>query len=605
MSFIVRQISRTADGREIVRTASHSADSVSIGRDSSNVVHLADLAVDMVHARLTRLSAMRVLAEASGSLGFEADSKSTSRVEIDAAIGSVLRFGGHKVRVASEGDDIVLTVSREEAVSDSAEARDEQGLFTLKNVALGRRPLAWALAGLVLLLFLAWPIYTYATSRGMDERGPGFHADEMWSSGSLSLAHKSLKNDCQACHVNKFEAVTDKTCMTCHKDDAHNHAKPERLLGAKAAPGLGGSIRMGFQSAFGIPQGRCVECHTEHEGAGKMPATAQQFCADCHGSLKDRLHDSKLGNASDFGTLHPQLQVSITSNPGGMDRQTRRVPMTGGVSEDNGLKFPHDIHLSKTNGIARMAQTMAAEQGWGESLQCKDCHVRSADGTRFKPVDMEEDCQMCHSLAFDKIDGTIRTLRHGKPDQVVADLRAFYRSTGPARPINLSGMARRRPGDYAAVETATDYSIGARQWPGQANEAVQAVFSRGGACYDCHSVMGTATGFAVKKVFQPARYFQKGWFDHEAHNKSECTECHKAGQSKSASDLILPDLASCRTCHVGGTGASLASVKKPVESSCAMCHDYHMDDGAPRGMEPDKRSAGHKLGQGRKQTAHP
>jgi hypothetical protein len=36
-----------------------------------------------------------------------------------------------------------------------------------------------------------------------------------------------------------------------------------------------------------------------------------------------------------------------------------------------------------------------------------------------------------------------------------------------------------------------------------------------------------------------------------------------------------------------------------------MCHDYHMDDGAPRGMEPDKRSAGHKLGQGRKQTAHP
>ena len=74
MSFIVRQISRTADGREIVRTASHSADSVSIGRDSSNVVHLADLAVDMVHARLTRLSAMRVLAEASGSLGFEADS---------------------------------------------------------------------------------------------------------------------------------------------------------------------------------------------------------------------------------------------------------------------------------------------------------------------------------------------------------------------------------------------------------------------------------------------------------------------------------------------------------------------------------------------------
>jgi predicted CXXCH cytochrome family protein len=415
----------------------------------------------------------------------------------------------------------------------------------------------------------------------------------MWSTGSLSLAHKGLAENCQACHVNKFEAVTDKTCLTCHKENSHEHADPARLTRAMAPPGLGGTIKASFQTSFGIPKGRCVECHTEHEGAGKMQPTAQQFCSDCHGSLKERLTDTKLPNAGDFGNSHPQFTPAITVGMNGHDRLTRRVELTGTVREDNGLKFPHDIHLSKTNGIARMAQTMRSEQGWGASLVCKDCHTPTADGTRFKPMEMESNCAMCHSLAFDRIGGTIRTLRHGEPAQVVADLRAFYRSTTPERPINLGGMARRRPGDLAAIETATDYTLGARAWPGQADEAIRAVFSRGGACYDCHTVTATGAGFDVRKVFQPARYMTKGWFDHEAHKTEECASCHKAGESKVATDLLLPDLKSCRTCHVGETGATLASVKKPVESTCAMCHDYHFDGSAPwLAKHPPQKTAG-------------
>src|SRR3546814_15517493 len=56
---------------------------------------------------------------------------------------------------------------------------------------------------------------------------------------------------------------------------------------------------------------------------------------------------------------------------------------------------------------------------------------------------MEADCAMCHSLAFDRVGGTIRTLRHGEPEQVVADLRDFYRSRSPAP---RAGATRRRPG---------------------------------------------------------------------------------------------------------------------------------------------------------------
>jgi DnaJ-class molecular chaperone len=167
---------------------------------------------------------------------------------------------------------------------------------------------------------------------------------------------------------------------------------------------------------------------------------------------------------------------------------------------------------------------------------------------------------------------------------VVADLRAFYRSTGPVRPISLSGMARRRPGDYAMAETAQDYVLGARAWPGQADEAVRAVFSKGGACFDCHVVLPVPSKGApvtIQKVVQPERYMKGGWFDHDAHKSETCISCHSADKSNLATDLLLPDLNSCRTCHVGGTGDHLKPVKTPVISSCAMCHDYHVDGQAP------------------------
>src|SRR3546814_18506228 len=101
---------------------------------------------------------------------------------------------------------------------------------------------------------------------------------------------------------------------------------------------------------------------------------------------------------------------------------------------------------------------------------------------------MERDCQMCHSLAFETIGGTVRTLRHGQPDQAIADLRAYFRSTSPAQPPALGGMARRRPGDYAQGRIYHAYFGAAAALPPRAHDAVRAAFSKGGACYDCHPI---------------------------------------------------------------------------------------------------------------------
>ncbi|WP_293883164.1 cytochrome c3 family protein [Sphingomonas sp.] len=581
MTFIIRTISRTADGRVIIRPLAIEKETIGIGRDASNDIHLPDLAVEPFHAALTKLPNGRVLAQTVGGLGFTVDGRSTKRAEIDTNRGAELRFGGHLLTLAMEDGDATIAIERTEAVSDATGEKDERTAFSLVGLLPGKRTGAWTFFILILLACLAWPVYSWATWHDAKTRPAGFHADQMWSSGPLSQAHRSLEKNCQACHDKAFVSVEDNKCVACHTG-IHDHADPKRQINAMAAPNFGKRIENGFKSAFGVPTGqRCVDCHTEHQGAGPMPATAQAFCTDCHATLKSRLTDTKIANVGDFGTAHPQFRPAIVTDSSGQGGRPmfQRISLDARPIQNSGLKFPHGVHLSATNGVARMAQTMKAEQSWGNALACKDCHTPTADGVRFQPVEMERSCQMCHSLAFDRIGGTVRTLRHGQPAQVVADLRAFFRSTGPVRPISLGGIERRRPGDYAANETQGDYSSGLRSYGGGADAAINAVFTKGGACYDCHVVDRTgdagSAGWHIKAVVQPERFLQKGWFDHDAHKTEKCETCHKAATSTATSPIMLPGIATCRECH-GGENSRAA-----VPSSCAMCHSYHMDAAAP------------------------
>lgn len=584
MTFIVRTIARTAGGREIVRPTAHDKERIGIGRDASNAIHLADLAVEPHHATLTLLPGGRVIAESVTGLAFGVDGRTVKRAEIDANRGAELRFGGYRLKLAMEEGAATVSVERVDALSEAAEEKDERTAFSLAGLVPGKRISAWTFLALVFAACLVWPIATFATYQGVKARPAGFHGDTMWSSGPLSKAHHQLEGDCQACHDKAFVSVEDSKCVACHTD-THDHANPARQIAAMAPPGIGKQIGNAFKVAFGKPTGqRCVDCHTEHEGAGPMPATASSFCADCHMTMKARLPDTRLANAGDFGRDHPQFRALVVTDGGGAKPVTARLSLDARPLEDNGLKFPHDVHLSTINGVARMAQTMRASQGWGASLACKDCHTPTADGVRFLPVDMEKDCQMCHSLGFEQIGGTVRTLRHGEPAQVIADLRAYYRATPAPRPIQLGGMARRRPGDYAAGEVAQDYLRGAARYGAG---GIDAPFMKGGACYDCHVIERTGdastNGWSIRRVIQPARYMTKGWFDHKAHATESCASCHNAAASHDARELILPGIGrpgdtggkTCRSCHGSETSAA------KVPSTCAMCHSYHMDDGAP------------------------
>ena len=66
MAFLLRNISRSADGREIVRTSRVNDDLLKVGRDPDCDIRLNDLAVALHHATLELVSATKL--GVSGSL---------------------------------------------------------------------------------------------------------------------------------------------------------------------------------------------------------------------------------------------------------------------------------------------------------------------------------------------------------------------------------------------------------------------------------------------------------------------------------------------------------------------------------------------------------
>ena len=353
MNFLVRQISRTSDDREIIRAYPHDVREIIVGREASCEIHLTDLAVEMRHARLTLQANGKLEIAALAGLGFEVDGRYTSQAIIDPAGGAEMRFGGHLLVISEEDSVVVITVERIEVLSDSTKERDEIGLFTLRGVLPSRRIMAWTLSVIVLLALLVLPIYTFYNYQNSEKRPAAFHADSLWSSGSLSSPHAGLGMNCQSCHTEAFVAVRDSSCVSCH-DDAHEHADPKRLKLAKAPLDWDGKISRKIADSFNRPEGRCVECHNEHEGAGPMEDTKQQFCSSCHTDMNKRLTDTKIANAGDFGTAHPQFKPTvITAN--GSPPKRERISLDQKPVENSGLKFPHNLHLSQTNGVARMA----------------------------------------------------------------------------------------------------------------------------------------------------------------------------------------------------------------------------------------------------------
>ncbi len=601
MSFVIKQITPRAAGGTIERIKRLDQATLTVGRAVGADIQLGDLAVKLEHARIRDMGGGRVEVMPLDGAAVQIDRKLIGTVQLSLARAPVLIIGGEKLELGpgeNEGE-IAVKVERLDA---PAQLKDERAVFTLGRALPSRRLLAWGLVAAVLALFLAWPIVAphpaplaaATPSAAAPAVAPAaFHPDQMWDAGPLSPPHAFLSKNCAACHAKAFVSVTDGTCLGCHAGKQpgkgpfavlRDHADPQRLIAAHGTiPGFANRLRAAVGPSFGLKQWSCTGCHKEHVGADTTPVSSDAFCAGCHSAMKARLPDTKLMNVASWDS-HPQFRPQITDNSGSKPKLTR-IALGGAPQEDTGLKFPHALHLSATNAVAQMTRRLGGRYDGEKALGCADCHHADPTGVRFVEPTMERDCESCHTLAFATQNGTVRTLRHGQPAQVVAELRDYLRLGGA--PADRIG--RMQVGLAASYRQQVRFDV--PHAGANVDGQIRAVFEKGGACYDCHVITPPASpaslAYEVKPVTYTARYLTRGWFSHADHATaaSPCSSCHAAATTNSSTALLLPGVKSCQTCHAVRPAAN------QVASPCSSCHSYHNGAGAPAFVRTESAGA--------------
>jgi len=445
MAFLIRTIDFTAAGREIVRDRVLGQTRLTVGRAAENDIHLPDLAVEQRHVAIDLGPDGTLAIRALGTLGFGLDGRVVTEGVIDPRTGGEVALGAARLAVTREGDgNIAITIRQvlaEEGKTDALRG------FALASKLPGKRAMSWVLASAIILLLLALPVASHLlrTPAKPDPTGktPGaVLMDSAWTSGEMSLKHHDLEDNCESCHVAAFESVQDETCLSCHKDIG-DHAQKPRLAKGMAPLSQGDALQWKIAEGFGKegPLG-CVACHSEHEGPVRTQAGSEAFCSDCHKDLDTRLTDTQLTDAHDFGKTHPQFRPLYFASFGAA--KPVRASVGSKPVERSGLVFPHDVHMNPRGGAARMAVSLAQ---YRSPLECKDCHVATPDKVTFKPVEMEQACEACHSLVSGRTPGGgFGKLRHGSVKNLAEDLARI--TTGP-RPALSPG--RQRPGQLGSA----------------------------------------------------------------------------------------------------------------------------------------------------------
>lgn len=575
-------------------------ESLRVGRGSDMDVNLPDVNVAYHHATLTAGAGGPVLTGVGGSL-IESGGKMVEAVQLRP--GESCRIGAYEIGCEAPGAhaDAAITLKREEATV-RAYRTPQRIVETLPS----RRRLSWIAALAVLILFVAWPLSVIllreappaggvvvnamvAPEKAADRAGsvetlvalgtslaegtpppksPLFTPMESaWLSGPMSNVHAGLAENCSACHLRPFEMTTNGACLACHAETA-NHFDVAKHAAAADEPALA----------------RCAACHKEHVGGEHPIEEASSVCTDCHADLKSVASTTTLYDVSDFALQHPQFRPTLvtgvgTAVDGALLPTVARAPLDPQypLSEQSGLKFPHDVHLNKegVRGLGRVA-----DKKW--EMNCETCHQPQADGALMRPIEMERDCGYCHELVFqpDNLD-VLRELPHAKPVEVQEIVHDYYFARVLEGGLTVTGApdsARRRPGEAMTLAARAE----GLDWASDQAELELKRIMEVSLCGDCHVAAASAepdargrTVWTVQGALLQRHWMPKSYFNHEPHFAMDCVSCHKATTSKSSTDVLMPPIENCRDCHKGETAGASAS------SECLACHNFHVDEYGP------------------------
>ena len=309
MTFTITFLTRRPGGRVSQKSSKVDKDELVIGRATDCDIFLPALGVALHHALLRR-EETGIEVETVGEKPIRAGGQVARRKRLGFGEKNAFEIASFRL-YAEDGDapgETVIFIEKLEVSEESFDAADEEKIFSLNGVTLlpGKRSTAWVLSLAAAAFFLVLPILHFAGGKDATPEIAGMAGDRSWLSGSMSLAHANLVDDCAACHKQAFSRVSDVTCLECHTGTM-DHAEPKRLDASEPVPAPIDQATDLFRTALSIPEGRCGSCHMEHNGRDGMILEGAGLCADCHRDLDGRLTDTALLNAGDFGDQSPRI----------------------------------------------------------------------------------------------------------------------------------------------------------------------------------------------------------------------------------------------------------------------------------------------------------
>src|SRR3546814_12360826 len=117
MTVLLRQMARSAEGREIVRASRVEGDRLTIGRGPECDIHLTDLAVALHHATVER-TGDRLSVRTAYALYVDLNGRKATEGSFDLHVGGDIRSASHRIRVLPGAARAAVSV----AISRVAEA---------------------------------------------------------------------------------------------------------------------------------------------------------------------------------------------------------------------------------------------------------------------------------------------------------------------------------------------------------------------------------------------------------------------------------------------------------------------------------------------------
>jgi hypothetical protein len=546
----IGRVGRVA-GRPRYRQAVLNVAKLTIGRGADQLIQIPDARLRIAHAVIEPRDGgihLRVLVDGPVAVN--------ERPRTKAALkrGDVMSLGGGRLTVEDMRRDGVVVLRLDLAAEGVSAETPAPAATTLQETGLRAAPASWMLALGVLVLTLFVPLLTSWNTplRASLRAGALVPSDALWQPGPLHTGHQSIGGNCNACHDAAFSRVTDQACISCHP--ATQHHVPIQSPARASFAGM-----------------RCADCHVEHAKPSRLVDTGSRSCVACHGDLRKLDPNTPLRNATDFGSDHPDFSLALLEPEGSGASLVWRTSMVPSgfrpkPEEKSNLKFSHQVHMD-AHGI----KSPSGDQ----KLTCGDCHQADAGGRSMAPIRMEQHCARCHSLQFDENDSST-AVPHGDLKAIFTALeehfsRMFLQQGAPGARQSV----RRRPGGEQAVLTQEEQRRALEWTTRQSQQAARELLEKR-VCVECHTVtrLPGLTGFEqwrVEPVKITSSWMPRAQFNHAAHRSSTCSTCHRgADQSRSSSDVLMPDIKQCRDCHGG------SRERARLASDCTMCHRLHL-----------------------------